>query len=1098
MGQPSRADELQVELLGPLVVSRPVGGPITVPSRPQRRLLAVLALHVDEIVRSVSLEEWLALSPGALRTSVSRLRRVIGADALETTALGYRLRAEVDVVAFERRVSLAPDVGDDAARAALEGAIRLWRGDPLVEHAGERWAEPVLRRLSELHASTVEDLAVLQLDAGEVSAALVAVQALVDREPFRERSQALLMRALAEGGRWTEALRAFHTYRRLLAHEVGTEPSGALVELDRAIAASVESSTSIDRRPGHPAWTRARRAAPAAGVAHHRGPPVPLSSFVGRRQDLATVLDLVRTHRLVTLTGSGGCGKTRLAIAAAAAEADRRRTSVRWVELGVVPAAADVVEHVAAAVGLTPQPRGDPTQLIDHLAEGRPVLLVLDNAEHVLAPVTELLTALLPHCRSLRVLVTSREPLGIAGESVWRVPSLATPPAHTSLAADDLPSYDALQLFVERAREARPGIVIDADALHHVAAICTGVDGLPLAVELAAARTRTLPIEAVAAGITDAVRWQATGSRAPLGRHATLHASIAWSVDLIGPLARSVLARLAVFQAPFTLEAALAVGGDGEPTDQVVDAVGALVDASLLQFDDATGRFRMLLTVRRFCAVRAQAGAELARARARHAHHLAAFCADVGAGRRGIERGRFIREMPDLVAAMEWAREHEPRLVFAMCAGVAPVRSALGHHTNVADTWAWLLSLDRGAGTNGDAGTRAWSEEWATAVAAQMAAATAHRVDVSLVAEEVDRLLPADAHRARGWLARGGAMLPAYQGRLAPILAHVEEARGRRDDLEDSIYGGFAAYMLALVGRLDESDRHIHELARLTRRHRTTFRVDTVGNGYAAAVIVDLLRGDLRSAIGRSDQPIPDDPAFSMTAAAALAHVALVAGDRRTLARAIEWSRQRTIPLLGYLPTFIELVGRRLDGELDGGSDQAADLAEQFWEEAAPVPVSRVHPLPLLTTALVEAGRTAPAIAMTEEASWLVDGMEPAPLLSAGVLASRALLAAHAGSVREAAPCLGALLAITTAHGFAPMTIEALEHIAAIADDPALAATLRTAADDERRRIGARRLQPAEGVAPTGAPVPFHDAVVLAREWIAHVASAVALPDAHL
>src|SRR5690606_6896168 len=149
---------------------------------------------------------------------------------------------------------------------------------------------------------------------------------------------------------------------------------------------------------------------------------------------------------------------------------------------------------------------------------------VLDNAEHVLAPVTELLTELLPRCASLRVLATSREPLGIAGESVWRVPSLATPPANTTVVAADLSAYDALQLFVERARDARPGLVLDDAALGHVAAICIGVDGLPLAVELAAARTRTLPIEAVAAGISDAVRWQTTGSRAPLGRHTTLHA----------------------------------------------------------------------------------------------------------------------------------------------------------------------------------------------------------------------------------------------------------------------------------------------------------------------------------------------------------------------------------------------------------------------------------------------------------------------------------------------------------------------------------------------------------------------------------------------
>ena len=444
--------------------------------------------------------------------------------------------------------------------------------------------------------------------------------------------------------------------------------------------------------------------------------------------------------------------------------------------------------------------------------------------------------------------------------------------------------------------------------------------------------------------------------------------------------------------------------------------------------------------------------------------------------------------MPDLVAAMEWARRHEPRLVFAMCAGLAPVRSALGHHGNVADTWAWLLSLDRNDGPTDR------SAEWATAVAAQMAAATAHWIDVSAVAGEVEQLLPADAVRARGWLARGGAMAPAYQGRLAPILAHVEDARDRGDDLEVSIYGGFAAYMLALTGRVDEAEHHVHELVRLTRRHRTAFRVDTVGNGYAAAILVDLLRGDLRAAIGLADQPIPHDPAFSMTAAAALAHAAFIAGDRRTFSRAVDWSQQPTIPVLRYLPTFIELVARRLDGELD----HAADLAEQFWEQAAPVPVSRVHPLTLLTSTLLTVGRVVQASAMVGEAASLVERMEPAPFLSAGVLASRAQLAAHDGSLGQAASCLDALLPIATSHGFVPMAVEALEQVAAIADDPALAASLHGAADAERQRIGASGATPVEHVATVAGPLPFEDALVLAQDWLAGATSPRATADAQL
>ena len=279
MHPPAGADELRIELLGPLVVTHPDVGEIGVASRPQRRLLAVLALHVGEVVRSTTLEECLGLTPGALRTSVSRLRRLIGTAVVETLDVGYRLRAtvDVDVARFERLADLAPGVGDAAARAALEEADRLWRDDPLVEFAGEAWIEPTLRRLAERHATVVEDLTVLRLDAGEDAAALVPIRSLVDREPFRERAQALLMRALVEGGRPTEALRAFHTYRTVVCGEVGTEPSHALVELDRAIASSIETGAPIGPRPRHPAWSRDRRAPPERPAAREHAPPVPVS-----------------------------------------------------------------------------------------------------------------------------------------------------------------------------------------------------------------------------------------------------------------------------------------------------------------------------------------------------------------------------------------------------------------------------------------------------------------------------------------------------------------------------------------------------------------------------------------------------------------------------------------------------------------------------------------------------------------------------------------------------------------------------------------------------------------------------------------------------
>lgn len=935
-----------------------------------------------------------------------------------------------------------------------------------------------------MHAAAVEDLAVLELDAGDSSTALAAIHSLIDHHPFRDRPRALLLRALADAGRRTDALRAFQSYRDLLLDEIGTEPTAALVELDRAIASGDGQAAAWPLPASHPAFTRTRRVVEAREPRTGPALPTPLSSFVGRRDELTTVAALVESSRLVTLTGAGGCGKTRLALAVAAAETDRHTGGTWWVELGQLTSPNQVVEQVVTAVGLAPVPGVDLThQLERHLSGGRRALLVLDNAEHLLVSVAELVADLLSRCPGVHVLVTSREPFGLTGEMVWRVPSLAVPPPDTPLTLAEVIEFDAVQLFLERARAARPGFVVDAGTVPYLISICTGMDGLPLALELAAARTRTLPIETVAQGVGNAVRWQATGIRTPLAlaHHATLHASIAWSVDLLAPADRLVLTQLAVFQSAFTFEGALAVGTAHVDGDDVASALSTSVDASLLQFDDASGRYRMLRAVRQFCILRAQGTAVLDAARSRRARHQADWCTAVGNGRQGIERGLFLAEMPDVVAAMDWARVNQPREVFRMCAGLAAVRSALGHNGNVADTWAWLLSLNREAAV-----FEGWAEEWAAAVAGLMASATAQRIDVSAVVEEVTRLLRDDQARERGWVARGSAMDPAYRGHLGPILAHTDEIVARGDEMEVSIYGGFAAYMLALMGRLQESARHLDELRRLTRRHEATFCVDTVGNGYAAAVIGELTRGELRRAAARTADRIPEDPAFSMTAAAALAHVALMTNDEKTLRCAVDWSQAGTIPILRYLPTFIDLARAIMDGAVE----PAADLAEQYWDEVAPVPVSGLHPLPIIVAALLTGGRLRVAAALTDTAVDLLEGMDPAPLLRAGVMACRAQLDLHAGRPDEVRSHLPELLNLTTAHGFVPMTIDALE-LAALAydDEPDRSAPLWATAAAERHQLGyhytgwpARPIS-ARIIGPT-TPLTLDEAVALARSGL--------------
>lgn len=330
--------------------------------------------------------------------------------------------------------------------------------------------------------------------------------------------------------------------------------------------------------------------------------PMPLTSLVGRVRELAEVAELMADHRLVTLTGSGGAGKTRLAQRLAIDVVDRHPGGTWWVELADVSAAATVTERVLDVLGVGVSSGDGASAVTGLLRAAGPALLVLDNAEHLVDPVADLAARLVEGCPDLDLLVTSREPLGISGEVVWRVPSLAVPPHDANVAVAELDEFDATRLFVERAREARPNLALDDEGAASVVAICTRLDGIPLAVELAAARTRTLPIGRLADGLDDAFRLLTGGARTALPRQQTLLASIAWSVDLLDQRDAVVLHRLAVFAASFTIDAAQVVAADGATVApfEVLDSLAGLVDKSLVQLDEVSGRYRLLKTVRQW------------------------------------------------------------------------------------------------------------------------------------------------------------------------------------------------------------------------------------------------------------------------------------------------------------------------------------------------------------------------------------------------------------------------------------------------------------------------------------------------------------------
>lgn len=583
-----------------------------------RALLARLALAAGRPLTHRALVDALwARAPAhpeaALHSSVSRLRRALpDPGALRSVPSGYLLDVPadaVDALLFERLVREGREElrrgRPTAAAERLDRALDLWRGDPLADAGDPPYAAAVAHRWSELRLDAREDRAeaVLALPGADPAALAAELAELADARPLREGPRALLVEALTDAGRNAEALAAYEAHRARLAEEWGADPGPRV------------------RR----AHLRALRGEPARGAAG--APPAPLTSFVGREAELVRLRERLAGHRIVTLTGPGGVGKSRLAAEAARTTPDMR---VRTVSLTPVTAAQDVPHATARALGLRPS-RSPADTLADALGTAE-TLLVLDGCEHVIDAAARLAADLAARCPGLRVLATSREPLGVAGEARLPVPPLAPE------AAD--------RLFTDRARAADP----DFSPTEEAAAVWRALDGLPLAIELAAARLGSMPLADLAAQMTDRLAVLTGGDRTAPPHQRTLRGVISWSWDLLAPAEREAAELLSVFAAPFTAGAA---GRLGVPAP----ALYALVDRSLLTA--AGGRYRMLDTVREFGRERLAAAGRLARARAAHAAALLAVAEDLAAGLRGpAQRERaaaLAADLDDLVAALTWA-----------------------------------------------------------------------------------------------------------------------------------------------------------------------------------------------------------------------------------------------------------------------------------------------------------------------------------------------------------------------------------------------------------------------------------------------------------
>jgi predicted ATPase/DNA-binding SARP family transcriptional activator len=630
-------------ILGPLQVIGDDGRELAVGGRMPRAVLALLLLRANEVVSSDQLVEelWAGAPPASgakgLHVHVSRLRRALAAghsdpdgERLVTIAGGYVLRVgpeELDVQRCERLIgegrSLLAAGRPDQALAALSRAVELWRGDVLADFQYDAFAQGEIARLGELRAALLEERIAVEMLLGREAHVLGELERLVHDYPYRERLRGQLMLALYRTGRQAEALAAYHAARSALVDELGIEPSVELRQLHEAILA--QDRALLSTGPGQPA-------PPAGATMDARAPghvhlPVQATPLIGRERELAELMTLADSRRLITLTGTGGTGKTRLAMAFAAALADRYPDGVWWVPLAMVNEARLVPAAIAAALG-------DIADLPMYLRE-RALLLVLDNFEQVIdaaRAVGELLSGA-PGCG---VIVTSRERLGVAAEQEYPVAPLSP--------------HSAVELFTARARQVEPGYEPGAE----IDAICEQLDRLPLALELAATRVKLLSGQQLLARLEQRLPLLAGGRRDLPKRHSTMRATIAWSYDLLTRPEQRLFTRLAVFVGSFELEAAEQI------CDADLDAMRSLIDKSLVRHAD-NGRLFLLQTTREYALEQFDSSDERDEIHARHARwYFALGVADGDRPREGTDDLiRLRQDATNFGLALAWALDHD-------------------------------------------------------------------------------------------------------------------------------------------------------------------------------------------------------------------------------------------------------------------------------------------------------------------------------------------------------------------------------------------------------------------------------------------------------
>jgi predicted ATPase/DNA-binding SARP family transcriptional activator len=779
---------LQIELLGP-VEARVDGRPVALGGQRPRALFAVLALMGGRVVSSDRLidELWGEHPPARARDSlqvhVSRLRKGLaeaGIDGgrLVSQAGGYLLEVrpgERDVDRWQQALGQAHRARADGewrvARASVEEALAVWRGQPLAGVSANDLLAAERARLEEERLAAIIEGIELDLELGRHAELLGQLDALVITHPFKERLVELQMLALYRCGRQADALAAFQAARARFVDELGIEPARPLRELhEDVLKHSTDLSPPVDMtvapqpRPATPSTLTSRRL------------PVPPNRTIGREHDLRAVGDRLRTGtvRLLTLTGPGGVGKTRLALEVARTVQADFADGAYFVSLAALHTTEDVPAAIVKALGIIVLAGESADQAADRFMAAKRLLLVADNLEHLLAA-APFIGRLLEACPSLTILATSREPLALQAEQRYPVSPLALPELGMTEDPRALAGVDAIALFCERAQAHDPAFDLRDGNAVAVAEICRSLDGLPLAIELAAARCALLSPTEIADRLDAALGALGAGARDAPARQRTLRATIDWSHNLLNDAEKRCFARFAVFVGGATVHAAETITGAG------INALDGLVAKSLLlrrQHPLVPTQLGMLETIRAYAAERFASAADVDTIREGHYRYYLALAQSHGDERAlwgpdGNEHlAHLDADVDNLHAALRWAiGQDSAERALAMCAGLSCYWSMRNRY---ADAVGWVDQALNLPGADAHPGLRV-RVLIAKAIGLYHLGRAAERLSVFAEAESVARQLGDPAALSRTLSARATSEVMAA-GRLGAVDALADEA----------------------------------------------------------------------------------------------------------------------------------------------------------------------------------------------------------------------------------------------------------------------------------------------------------------------------------